>query len=690
MKEKQKNENNEIINYISSENNAKISFCTSENINYKSSNILTSEENNFWLSLSNKPQEIIIDLQNLKKYPPNLYQSFAIYCWHGYDSNPKIVELLINENKEFNSIGIYELELRSGIQVFPIKYNKEIKNVKNIKFIKIIVKENYGKNWTYINQVMLYDKDYNIVNNILKESMTILHKNENNNESNDNDDIEEIEFESEINDKNNNNLLSYSKNSKENMEMNDNISYKSYEFNDNISNNNNNKIEKLDKKEIDENKIQKSKKISRIEKLIKQNIFESENSESIIYQNTSNNIGYKTKQKKKFLDLSENKILTKTPNRYILNKIKDTDNNSNNINIKLEPKKRPYTPNYIHINKNNVPLDSKDYDNILNNKLKDMEEQINILNNINISENNKKIFNKTETSNFYNKISNINTNIFNTKNQSMNKTSYSEFYPNKNNLINNNTINYNDNKIKNNICNEEKDIKDIYKNKRENTIPQCINKNNNFFLNDLSSNNTIDINKRLENLEKDVFNIKQELYSISKIISNITNNNYLRENIKIICDEYLKEKNDNNRSLYSEILTEENKNKNTENELNKIIDKKMNKLNEEIKNNLFNKYIKPALNQIELNMKKNLEDINFKIKEIQINNTNEYSNDYNYNNYNNSINKLSNIKGSSSSKLRNEKYEEINRLGEKLYQKLIEKEKKLEQLKKETSKYFDD
>ena len=116
----------------------------------------------------------------------------------------------------------------------------------------------------------------------------------------------------------------------------------------------------------------------------------------------------------------------------------------------------------------------------------------------------------------------------------------------------------------------------------------------------------------------------------------------------------------------------------------------MNKLNEEIKNNLFNKYIKPALNQIELNMKKNLEDINFKIKEIQINNTNEYSNDYNYNNYNNSINKLSNIKGSSSSKLRKKKYEEINRLGEKLYQKLIEKEKKLEQLKKETSKYFDD
>jgi prefoldin subunit 5 len=40
------------------------------------------------------------------------------------------------------------------------------------------------------------------------------------------------------------------------------------------------------------------------------------------------------------------------------------------------------------------------------------------------------------------------------------------------------------------------------------------------------------------------------------------------------------------------------------------------------------------------------------------------------------------------SKIRNEKFEEINRLGEKLYQKLCEKEQKLRLLKKETSKYL--
>ena len=37
-------ETDEIKNYISEDNNAKISFCTSENLNYKSSNILSDIE----------------------------------------------------------------------------------------------------------------------------------------------------------------------------------------------------------------------------------------------------------------------------------------------------------------------------------------------------------------------------------------------------------------------------------------------------------------------------------------------------------------------------------------------------------------------------------------------------------------------------------------------------------------------
>ena len=99
------------------------------------------------------------------KYPENIYKSFGIFCWHGYNSNPKVIELLINEendmNKEYQSLGLFHLELKSGLQIFPIKYTKNCPNNKNIKYLKIIIKENFGEKWTYINQIMLYDKDAN-------------------------------------------------------------------------------------------------------------------------------------------------------------------------------------------------------------------------------------------------------------------------------------------------------------------------------------------------------------------------------------------------------------------------------------------------------------------------------------------------------------------------------------------------
>ena len=44
----------------------------------------------------------------------------------------------------------------------------------------------------------------------------------------------------------------------------------------------------------------------------------------------------------------------------------------------------------------------------------------------------------------------------------------------------------------------------------------------------------------------------------------------------------------------------------------------------------------------------------------------------------------------SSSKLRNEKFDEINRIGEKLYNKLLEKEKKLKLLKLEKTRFLNE
>ena len=103
------------------------------------------------------------------------------------------------------------------------------------------------------------------------------------------------------------------------------------------------------------------------------------------------------------------------------------------------------------------------------------------------------------------------------------------------------------------------------------------------------------------------------------------------------------------------------------------------------------------MNQIEFKMKKNLEEINNKIDEMtKYNNFNQSNNNIKYiKDENNFSNKFSGIQSNNnisktSSMLRNEKYEEINKLGERLYQKLLEKEKKLKLLKKETSKFLND
>ena len=579
------------------------------------------------------PQEIIIDLTNLVKYPENIYKSFGIFCWHGYNSNPKVIELLINESNdiknEYHSLGIFNLELKSGIQIFNIKYNKTIDNCKQIKFLKIIIKENFGEKWTYINQIMLYDEDETYINNILKASMISLKESE---ESFDND--IDIDFD-----------------------------------NDDINNNNKKKLYHVE----------------RIEQILKKNILENKNDNDI---NKLSNISQPNNN-----SIFKN-VYTNTPNRFIFNKTNSIINNKIINKENIIDKKRPYTPNIVHtkeneniidINNNNKePLDSKDYDNILKTQLKDMENQINLLNKINIS--NEKTMNKTSYNKFYSKL--INQNINNKER-------------------NFNTISINNNNKK--------------KNEFKFNTPQLDIKNHNLFqnslysnLNDLPNNNSLDINQRLSYLEKSVYEIKQELNSMSNIISNIISGKYiqnnLKQNIKLILDEYLNEKNsnkdinNNERSFYNEILNEENKQKNIENEINKKLEQKLHNITEQIKYDIYNKYIKPSLNQIEFNMKQSFDELKNKLdktdKNKKLNNKKNYNTINNINNINNKNayeqNNFSGIKSNndilynSSYKLTEDKYEEINKLGEKLYQKLKEKEKKLKLLKKETSKFLED
>ena len=58
-------------------------------------------------------------------------------------------------------MGIFELEMRDGIQLFPIDYNvlDDISIKNRIKYIKIVIKEAYGGNKTYINQIMFYENN---------------------------------------------------------------------------------------------------------------------------------------------------------------------------------------------------------------------------------------------------------------------------------------------------------------------------------------------------------------------------------------------------------------------------------------------------------------------------------------------------------------------------------------------------
>ena len=669
------------------------------------------------------PQEIIIDLTNLVKYPENIYKSFGIFCWHGYNSNPKVIELLINESNdiknEYQSLGIFNLELKSGIQIFNIKYNKNITNCKNIKFLKIIIKENFGEKWTYINQIMLYEEDEKYINNILKESLISLKESE---ESFDNDIDIDLDNEKNIKNKNRNNTTELKE---EYSKFNDNIDI-SYSNNEDI----NKKFNIDDNNNIKKNTINKSNKnklyhVERIEKILKKNILENDNDidklSNISQQNNN---------------LSNNKIFknvyTNTPNRFIFNKT-NIINKKNNINDIIIDKKRPFTPNIIHTKENeniidnnnnydnNEPMDSKDYDNILKTQLKDMENQIDLLNKINISNEKAKNFGKTITHN-YNK-DNINKNIkdelnIKTKEKTMNKTSYNKFYSKLNihNIKNNNKIDYKENKLNTISLNNKNNKK-----KNEFNTPQSDIKNHNLFqnsiysnLNDLTSNNSLDINQRLSYLEHSVFEIRQELNSMSQLILDITSGKYiqnnLKQNIKLILDEYLNEKNLNNknnnedineRSFYNEILSEENKQKNIENEINKKIDKKLYNITEQIKYDIYNKYIKPSLNQIEFNMKQSIDELKNKLdkkdKNSKLNNNKNYNTINNINNKNvyeqnnfSGIQSNNDILYNSSSKLTEEKYEEINKLGEKLYQKLLEKEKKLKLLKKETSKFLED
>ena len=822
--------------------------------------------------------------------------SFGIYCWHAYNTNPKLIELLIsdnNKNNNFKSLGIYELEMKDGIQLFPIDYNVlDDTSIKNrIKSIKIVIKEAHGGNKTYINQIMFYENTtQEIINSDSIQNSINTFKHENNmpeDLSNSQISIEEKEKEvfyldknnkkgnsqnernikNNVENKNKNNIIDYiseanSKNSEksEYNENNDSLDNNiKVEENNGISENSkkakNNQNEEEESEENEENEeneelkkiiptsnelqypyinkfdrqnndtninnfkkinpnlnqdnnINKdnSKKIKKLEKILKQNILKNEHNKYIdtCIQNENLTEDYNENEKyRNNFNYVKNKTINNINNYPSLTPVMKNGNDIHNYesqrnsnldenmmqinNIQKYFKFNANTPNRFNVNGYEYLINKKRPDipkiNEINIKRNTIPTTNNITNN-NVYKNKTYMGGFTKANNTINIISSdiknskeyetlemqlqdmeqhlqnmaLNRDIISSNNSNGNYVSRTnrEFKDNNNKFYNNDIYinnNYIDKKTKNNSINSNGSSY-IVEEPKSNNLNTNIIMNNNSNINDFNKYNSphsdlnndeesIEINKRIDNLEKNIYEIKDELNNISSNLKIFLNKDTFlynfRDSIKQICYDFFSErinmenneqiKNENENEYenenqnenvekdnsqdsgeYSMIKNNQNENNKIEEEINKKIDEKLEYLCNNLKNQIFEKYLQPSINEIEKSMKQNIEDIKEKVDSINntniSNNSNLMKNNHKYyniieddeknNNYNGSIelnnrNEEQNSKGDiyhkTSSKVKRQKYEEINRLGEKLYDKLLEKERKLQLLKQETMKY---
>ena len=232
--------------------------------------------------------------------------------------------------------------------------------------------------------------------------------------------------------------------------------------------------------------------------------------------------------------------------------------------------------------------------------------------------------------------------------------------------------------------------------------------------------------KRIQSLEVDIRDIKLNFEEFSKDIktfiasvpsqqkeSTFNNNNNTEQMMSIILKECAKMINSkfneynsqyqqggfanpplsNNNFQYTggnNISTDSNINS-FEARLNKKIEEKFDILGNNIENQVYKDFLQPSINAIENRMKENLDEIKEKLSNLNNNNNlNSQSENTSFiDSYrmNRSIRSSMNDVGKSTQR-RNDKFDEINKIVEKLYDKLVEKEKKLKDLKNETTNYL--
>ena len=738
------------FNFTTSDNNVTIKFCSSAKDKCKANNILSNERKSLWVSEQGVPQTIILNLTKMKKNPKGLFKYWGIYCWHAFSTNPKKIEIDVSEdNNSYTYIGDYEIRLKPGTQFFTIEQNL-YKKVKKINYIKVIIKETYGdsgESRTYINQIFFFDESANLEqdNNEVSNTEEQSYKEEDEEMSyqpiapmkevkklitSENESSERIATNQILNESDDN--------EEEEMKV---------TTDNNIETEENPEEDITENEEEKEKKLRKIQKI--LKSKIKNPIRNIKSSPYVnkTYQEQGNIDQYLTENTNEISNHNQTSIVSNIKRPQISSRLATRGknlffSNQNTIGESYTTTIRPYTPSltphtitYANIQRrtltplkpisktiynspvaNEAPLhigaNDSEYQK-LENQLKEIDEHLKAMNGEGSIESAKNMIHSKSFSFLPKETINSNpqsnltpyikedSNKFEVNDFPLQSDSRSEFrtiLPSSNRIVehekmisglpsslplsgkNEEIININQERIKgieSKIENLEVEIRQIKLNFEQ------FAKDIKTFITDISQQPK---ENNIQNTEE-IINVV--LKECAKMISskfneyqppNTHNSNYQNN---MISNQY--------QSTGGNISTDSNLNS-FEARLNKKIEEKFDILANNIENQVFKDFLQPSIQQIEVRMKENMDEIKDKLNNLN-NNTNIVSQSENTSfidsyRMNRSIRSSMNEGGKTSTQRKEEKYDKINKIGEKLYNKLVEKEKKLQDLKKETSNYL--
>ena len=738
------------FNFTTSDNNVTIKFCSSAKDKCKANNILSNERKSLWVSEQGVPQTIILNLTKMKKNPKGLFKYWGIYCWHAFSTNPKKIEIDVSEdNNSYTYIGDYEIRLKPGTQFFTIEQNL-YKKVKKINYIKVIIKETYGdsgESRTYINQIFFFDESANLEqdNNEVSNTEEQSYKEEDEEMSyqpiapmkevkklitSENESSERIATNQILNESDDN--------EEEEMKV---------TTDNNIETEENPEEDITENEEEKEKKLRKIQKI--LKSKIKNPIRNIKSSPYVnkTYQEQGNIDQYLTENTNEISNHNQTSIVSNIKRPQISSRLATRGknlffSNQNTIGESYTTTIRPYTPSltphtitYANIQRrtltplkpisktiynspvaNEAPLhigaNDSEYQK-LENQLKEIDEHLKAMNGEGSIEPAKNMTHSKSFS-FLPKgtiNSNPQSNLTPYIKEDSNKFEVNDFPLQSDSRSEFRTILPSSNRI----VEHEKMISGL-----PSSLP--LSGKNEEIIN-INQERIKGIESKIENLEVEIRQIKLDFEQFAKDIktfitdisqqpkeNNIQNteeiiNVVLKECAKMISSKFNEYQPPNthnsnyqnnmisNQYQYTggNISTDSNLNS-FEARLNKKIEEKFDILANNIENQVFKDFLQPSIQQIEVRMKENMDEIKDKLNNLN-NNTNIVSQSENTSfidsyRMNRSIRSSMNEGGKTSTQRKEEKYDEINKIGEKLYNKLVEKEKKLQDLKKETSNYL--